>query len=155
MRRPAAVAVAVAAAACLAACGPTHSVASDVRSWASVNQVGTALGDLVTDSQREVAAIDGHASVSQVRTVCQESLTDEMGVYSSILPSPDNKLTNLLTNAIDGFIHLADRCVGAPGDRAVLDSVVHERFLAIGVLHEAVLREEAIAGQTLHVAGPT
>lgn len=50
---------------------------------------------------------------------------------------------------------MAARCAAHASSAAVLASVAHERTGALGLLQEAILREEAVTGTTLVVKGPT
>ncbi len=147
-------AVALAAVA-LAGCGATQSPAAAVSSWANDNSVGAAVADLYNDSLGIVHAIGAHEAGLQIRTDCQEALQNALGANGDLLPTPDTRLTDLLSNAIDQFAHLDGQCSSASATNAVLASVVVERRAAVGALQEAVLREEAVTGSPLHIAGPS
>ena len=136
----------------LAGCGSTQTPASAVTSWARGASLSEGVSTLLADSHGVHVAIVRHQGVKQLHTVCVELLNDAQGTNDA-LPTPDAQLTRLLSEAYGHLVHAANACYAGAASRVALAAADRERSAAIGLLIEAVLREEAVAGRTLHIPG--
>jgi len=138
----------------LAGCGSTQTPAKAVALWASPRGASLSEGvsTLLADSHSVHAAIIRRAGVKQLHTVCVELLNDAQGTNDA-LPTPDAQLTRLLSEAYGHLVHAANACYTEAASRVALAAADRERSAAIGLLIEAVLREEAVTGSSLHIPG--
>ena len=154
MRRMTAVAaVAVAAGCALSGCGKTESPASAVTSWATAGTFEQGAQYLIVDANRVHDAIKSGRAAIVVRTNCLELFQEAEGENTDLLPTPDPKLTQLLSAGYDVFVHASDQCSSDAGSSATLAIVDRELSRALGDLYAAVFREEAVTGHHLGVPG--
>jgi hypothetical protein len=151
MRRRALAAVACAGV-LLGACSSV-SASTATSNWTTSSSFAQGAADLLYDFSKVHDAIDHHASTASVRTYCAELFADANGENTDLLPTPDTQLTNLLSDAFDGFVHAAYQCTRNPADASVRRATLRECRVAIGSLVAAVFRDQAVTGKTLSVAG--
>lgn len=131
--------------------GSTITPAQATRTWAANNEFAQSVTDLVTDSRTVQKAIAEHAS--SIRNDCLYLYQDSGGEYTDLLPSPDAQLTKLLDAAYLGFAQAATTCDLHTSSRADLSAVAQQCDVAFGELVAGVVREEAVTGRSLGVAG--
>jgi hypothetical protein len=152
MRRAVALAAAAAFAAVgLAGCGSTESPAKAVSAWASSGSFEQAAQYLIVDARHVHDDIDTGRAAVDVRTDCLYLINEADGENTDLLPTPDDQLTQLLSQSFDGFVHAGHQCYEQPGSTSTLVLVNTELRGALGHLYGAVFREEAVVGRTLHV----
>jgi hypothetical protein len=136
----------------LGACASAQSPGAALASWSSQNEFSAAVTTLLTDSNVVHVAIMRHESPKAVRTVCVELLDDAQGANDA-LDTPDAQLTSLLSRSYDHFAHAANACFDGSASPTALGAADRERHVAVGLLVQAVLREEAVVGRSLGVRG--
>jgi hypothetical protein len=137
----------------LAGCGSTVSAATSLKDWASANQFGQSVWDLVHDAKDIRVAITQHDAPITIRTDCLELFQDANGENTDLLPTPDPQLTQLLSSAYDEYVHASAVCDEHSTSRSGLDGVVGDLDAGFGKLVEGALREESVTGRSLNVKG--
>jgi hypothetical protein len=145
----AAVAVAgVLAAACTSAdrVGP---LSARVATWAQATQLGPRLGAVLGDAGLVDLAVRRHQGTPVLHTVCAV-LLDDAEAANSELPTPDSRLTTLLSDAYGAAGDAANDCydAGASGT-ALLARSARERAQARDLLLRALARVKAVTGRAV------
>lgn len=121
--------------------------------WASANS--GQFSDGVTTLLRDARWVNGAIAHREAATptYCLYLYQDAEGENTDLLPTPDHQLTGLLSSAYDGFVRAAVACYAHTASASVLEHVAAEVRSSVSELTEAVLREEAITGVSLHLKG--
>ncbi len=148
LRAPlAAVAVALVLAGCA---GQDRSGSADqqMRSWVNGTNLGATIGTLVGDVQHAASQLHGGGSAAALHTVCGVLLVDTEQANSN-LPTPDQSLTTLLSNAYETLGEAGHDCYDAVGNPAKSQAFDAAKAKGLLLLSEAQSRAESILGSVI------
>ena len=151
MRAPSLAAPVLLAAGCaLAGCGGSAgSPAQQLTRWADSSGFVQTLARLRGD----LARVGAPASPGAVRTACDVLVTDSLTANEQ-LPTPDDRLTALLSSAYSSAAGAGHDCYsGAGGDASLLASATRRRDAALRELVKAEARCDAVSA-TLPATAP-
>jgi hypothetical protein len=136
---------------CLALAGcsaqASGTPAQQVTTWMSGVAAGSAIGAVEADVRNVDASLSRHDPVGEIRSVCA-LLASDAASGNGNLPSPDQKLTNDLSNAFATAYDAGDDCYnGSGGDQKKLAESARLRTKAVAQMATAVARITAVTGQ--------
>ncbi|HEY3943365.1 MAG TPA: hypothetical protein VGL60_12905 [Acidimicrobiales bacterium] len=136
----------------LAGCAPADYVgtpAQRVRTWVSSTQMGQAVGTILGDAARVDEAIKAHRGVTVVHTDCAV-LLDDTEAANDNLPSPDGRLTDLLSDAYGVEGSAANDCYDSGGtDAELIAKSEREQAVARRGLLRALARVTQLTGRAV------
>ena len=139
----------VALSALLAACTPADQSGRPsvrVSSWVASTQLGQSVGTVLGDASRVTTATREHRSTAVMHTICAVLLND-VEAANSDLPSPDLRLTTLLSDAYGLEGDAANDCYDAGSTNAALQAKsARERSRAQTLLLQALARVARVTG---------
>jgi hypothetical protein len=142
----------------LAACTPadqTGSMASRVRSWVRSSDMGQNVGTVLGDAARVTAAVAGGKDAGIIHTDCLVLLNDTGNAVDQ-LPTPDERLTTMLSNGYEDEADAATDCDDAGSqNQQLLTKSATERANGRTLLEHALIRAEALAGMTISTTTTT
>jgi hypothetical protein len=148
----------VAIAALFAGCTPADEVGSAghrVGTWVQSTQMGQSVGSVLDDAARVTWAVSTHQDIGVIHTVCAV-LLDDTEAANDNLPSPDQELTNLLSNAYGVEGSAANNCYDAgTGNAALQAKSARERAAARVGLRRALARVAALTGHSVSTTTTT
>jgi hypothetical protein len=146
------------AAVVLAACaGPdeTGSPSQRMHAWVDSTQMGASVATLLADSQRIAQVLSAGTGTGAVHTDCALLTTDAEAANSN-LPTPDQQLTNDLSNAYTLEYNAGDNCYSAgTTNGSLLAQSARERAKARTLLLQALARAEAVGGHPVSTTTTT
>ena len=142
MRGPSRAAPVLLAAGCaLAGCGAGGSPAQQLARWAD----GSGFVQTLARLRGDLARVGAPAAPGAVRTTCDVLVTDSLTANEQ-LPTPDDRLTALLSSAYTAAAGAGHDCfAGAGGDAALLARAASQRDVARRDLVEAEARYDAVS----------
>ena len=136
----------------LAGCTPADRIgppSARVSTWVHEAQLGQSVGTVLGDAARVTAAVRDHKSTSVMHTICAV-LLDDVEAANSNLPTPDQRLTTLLSDAYGTEGDAANDCFDAgAGNPRLQAKSARERSRARSLLLRALARVEAVTGHPL------
>jgi hypothetical protein len=148
-QRRATVATALLGCLALAGCATQASgtPAEQVTTWMSGVAEGSSIGAVEADVRNVDASLSRHDPVGELRSVCALLASDAANGNGN-LPSPDQKLTNDLSNAFATAYDAGDDCYnGSGGNQKQLSESARLRTKAMAQMVTAVARITAVTGQ--------
>jgi hypothetical protein len=136
----------------IAGCTPADEVGSmstRVRTWVRQYQMGQDVGTVLGDAARVSAALAAGKGSSILHTDCLV-LLDDTGNAVDQLPTPDGRLTTLLSNGYEQEADAATDCDNAGAqDATLLARSAKERARGRMLLEQALVRAEAVGGRPI------
>ncbi len=136
-------------AASLAACTPADRIgppSAQVGTWVQATQLGQSVGTVLGDAARVTTAVREHKSTAVMHTICAVLLNDVEAANSN-LPSPDSRLTTLLSDAYGSEGDAANDCYDAgAGSKQLQAKSARERSRARALLLRAMARVALLTG---------
>jgi len=136
----------------LAGCGGPRAsapTASQVSTWMTTANAGTAIGQVEADSRNIDHVLARHEPASAIKAACALLTTDALTAIGN-LPSPDIALTNALNTAYQAASAAGSDCfTGASGnDKALFRRSALERARLVPLLTAAADRYRTLTGHT-------
>jgi hypothetical protein len=142
----------------LAGCTPADEVGSPaqrVGTWVSSTQMGQAVGAVLGDAARVAAAVRAHQGTGVIHTDCAVLLQDTE-VANGNLPSPDERLTILLSDGYETEGTAANNCYTAGAtNRALLAKSIREMSSARADFEQALARVASLTGHPVSTTTTT
>lgn len=139
----------VAVVALLAGCTPADEVGSSaqrVGTWVQSTQMGQSVGTVLDDAARVTWAVSTHQDAGVIHTVCAV-LLDDTEAANENLPTPDQQLTVLLSNAYGEEGTTANNCYDAGTTNPTLQATsARQRATARAGIERALARVITLTG---------
>ncbi len=149
LRPASAAALALLGAVALSGCAgqPSGTPAHQVATWVSGEGVGSSIGAVVADVRNVDVSLRQHDPVGEIRSVCA-LLASDAASGNGNLPTPDQKLTDDLSDAYATAYDAGDDCYnGSGGNQKQLSESASLRVKALAQLATAVARITVVTGQ--------
>jgi hypothetical protein len=134
--------------------GSGGTTAQRVGAWVRAADLGGSIGTVAGDLARAATAIADRRSATILHTDCGVLVSD-VGAANGDLPSPDSRLTNLLSAAYTDAYQAGNDCYDAAGHAGMAASFRTERARSLSRLQEALALVRQLTGSSLSTTTTT